>query len=186
MKNKKQFDKFINDLIKKNKIIADIDLQNLFKEMTSEEINLLWYSYFSLKNISETNKKIPEWRTKDQLNYLLDKTRSYEFISKNKDTNDSSKKDRDDLINHIKFHLINIINEEIKSNIAFKNLPILKKISYYVIISRFAVIPFLIIFSILEKYEFCFIMVVICTSIFMLSFILHPIIEIISGFRSKE
>jgi hypothetical protein len=99
MKNKKQFDKFINDLIKKNKIIADIDLQNLFKEMTSEEINLLWYSYFSLKNISETNKKIPEWRTKDQLNYLLDKTRSYEFISKNKDTNDSSKKDRDDLIN---------------------------------------------------------------------------------------
>jgi hypothetical protein len=48
MKNKKQFDKFIIDIIKKNKIIDDIELQNVFKEITVEEINNLWHSYYSL------------------------------------------------------------------------------------------------------------------------------------------
>jgi hypothetical protein len=120
------------------------------------------------------------------LNYLLDKTESYQYISKDNDTNDNIKKDRDDLINHIKFHLITIINEKIKSNIAFKNLPILKKISYYILMSRFAILPFLIIFSILEKFKYCGIIALICFSIFILSFILHPIIEIIIGFRYKE
>lgn len=188
MISKKQLEKFINDIIKENKIIGNLELQNIFKEMTSEEISDLWRSYFSGEAIFETNRKIPEWRTKDQLNYLLDKTESYQFISKNIDTNDNekSKRDREDLINHIKFHLINIINEKVKSNIEFENLPILKKISYYVIISRFAILPFLILFSFFVKNELCFIMGTICASIFLLSFILHPIIEIIIGYRYKK
>lgn len=124
----RQIQKFIGESIKQN--IANVDetkLQNLFDQMTTEEIQKFWLFYSGSKALSTANASVPYWKTKEQKQYFDNELDNYQFYPKEKDGHDKYIIDRNDLISHVKFHLKNIIKQQIKSNQEFKNKPFLEK-----------------------------------------------------------
>ena len=85
MDKTKEIEKFIRSSIKKkSKFVGEIELQNLFDQMTTEEIQKFWFHYSAGKAFSTVNALIPDWETKDQEKCFKHLSSNYQFYPKEK------------------------------------------------------------------------------------------------------
>jgi hypothetical protein len=178
MEKEKEIKKNIENSINLLNEIDGTQLRILLNEMSFEEIKIFWDNYSSSKIYSEANIKIPHWRTKDQERYILGDYDNYRFHPKNE-----FEKNKEEIIEHVLSRLKRIIKQEVDRKLQFKNQPLLKKVQYYLIISRFILFPFLIVFGLLESYAFCTTIAIICFILLVFTYTLHFIIHFIIHFK---
>jgi len=143
MSSKTPIEKFISSSIK-NKV-EDIDegeLDNLLKQMATNELDSFWSNFSSHKAYTDMNRNIPAWQTKTQALELSYLTLKYGYSSKE---NKRNKTYRSGLINHIKSYLVEHIENEIQQENDLKNRSFWEKLPPYYLISTFILIPVAII-----------------------------------------
>ncbi len=187
MDKTKQLEKFIQKSIKrKDEIVDENELLSLFDEMTTNEIIFFWFNYSGDISFSKVIARIPDWRTKERERYLTDLVGYYHYTPKEKDKNGKYILDRNDLINHVKSHLIIIIQSEIIANYNYKNSPLLEKIPYYLIRLPIIIIliPFVSLFFFNNKvWESIY---GVCLFIFLFNLLLYLIVYLIISCRHDQ
>jgi len=192
MNKDRTIEKFISRSIKNgDNQINETELQSLFDQMTIDEISLFWSHYYSFRSLHEASVKVPDWRTREQEKYFLNNLSSYQYYPKEKDSNGKYIIDRDDFINHIKAHIINRINNSIKSNIEFNHKPFLEKLPYYLMIYALLTIPLAIAFyflgSLIFNKQFVeFLTITIISSYGFTGLVIYPIVISIIKRKHKK
>jgi hypothetical protein len=149
MNKEKQIEKFINEAIKGRVLIFDHPkLLILLQQMETREIQIFWIQYSATRSFSQANITFPDWKSKEQEKYLKEGLSSFQYYPKEKDLNGQYTVDKNDLIDHVRKHLENIINQEIVSNEVFRNKAFLEKMPTYILAAVLIMIPFFIISSI--------------------------------------
>jgi hypothetical protein len=179
-RGRKEIEKVIDKALKNLDKLDENNLRSILAEMSYDEISYFWREYSFDRNYSEVNQKIAYWKTRDQEKYIFRDYGNYKFYPKNQ-----TEKDKDEIIEHVVLKIKKNVEEEVERKIQFKNQPFLKKASYYVSITRFIILPFLIIFSIFGKYEFCFYMGITSLIILILAYVFYFLIEIIISIKYK-
>jgi len=110
MDNKHIIEKYVSRSIKTCLIVTDdTELRGLLEEMTTDELNNYWSSYSAGLALNESNR-VPYWKTKEQEQYFMYRSRHYAYIPEEKDVNGKPLIEKDDLINHIVERILTKIN----------------------------------------------------------------------------
>ena len=143
MSGKIPIEKFISSSIK-NKVehINECELDELIKQMPTNELDAFWLNFSSDKAYTDMNRNIPEWQTKTQATELGYSTLKYGYSSKE---SKSSENYRSGLINHVKSHLFEHIKNEIQHENDLKNRTFWERIPPYYLMSTVILIPVAII-----------------------------------------
>ena len=187
MNREKQIERFISESIKQGvPIFDDIRLLNLLQQMETKEVQMFWIHYSASRAFSQANVHVPDWKTKEQEQYFKELSSSLLFYPKEKDTDGKYIIDRNDLIDHVRKHLENIINQDIQSNKAFKRKTFLEKLTTYILASTLIIIPFFIVSSLFSYNPICKVILIACYVMYGLNLLLYPLVTFIIRRRHSK
>jgi hypothetical protein len=180
MNKEKQIEKFISKSIKKgDEVLDELELLNIFNNMTTTEIYSFWSSYSSGKAFSTANTRVDDWKTKEMKIMFNSLSFEYRYYPKEKDVNGKNIIDRIDLIKHVKFHIFKIIKDGIQSNREFKEKSFLERIPFYLLIVTLVVmLPFYLVFSIWDT-KYSHLIIFWCNLYYAAAMILYFLISLI-------
>jgi len=109
-------EKFVRRAIKNSsEQLDESELQELLDLMTTSELQDFWIHFTANRAFSATTS-VPYWKTKQQETILVGEIANYAFYPKEKDASGKYIVVRDELIQHIKAHLIKYINQDKRRN----------------------------------------------------------------------
>lgn len=183
----RQIEIFISRSIKKGTTFeSETELLTLLNSMTTTEISIFWAHYSASKAFREANINVPDWKTKQQTNYFLERSNLYMFYPKEKDSNGQYIIDRKELITHVVGHITSIIDDEIKSKSIFKNKSFLEKMPAYILIFTFLTVPLFMICSIFSFNVICKNIADTCGLLYFINSLLYVLISVIIKYRRKR
>lgn len=112
------------------------EVQSLLEKMTTEEISGFWFRFYSGNAFSETNSRIPYWKTRRQGIYFQMKANIYAFYPKERDEKGKNIIDREELVTHVVSHIANYIQDKIQSNLDSMKGSFLERIPFTLFICR--------------------------------------------------
>ena len=186
MNKERQIERFIHRSVKKGSpFLGETDLRSLLEIMTTDEITMFWFRYSASRAFTETNSNVPDWKTKQQLNYLKATSFGYAFTPKEKDKEGRYIIHKMELVDHVVLHISNIIDEEIMSQIAFKNKSYFEKIPFYTLVSSLLMIPIFFICSFFPNNKYCKGVLVACCILYGINFITYVLVRTILNRRNN-
>ncbi|MCY2929586.1 MAG: hypothetical protein NTV86_08850 [Planctomycetota bacterium] len=103
------------------------ELERLLGDMSTEALQLFW-AHFAADWAYSGTVRVPYWKTRAQERILKDGLVRIAFHPKKMDKNGKGIFAREDLVDHIKTHLIEYIGEERQRREEYKNRPFSRKI----------------------------------------------------------
>jgi hypothetical protein len=184
MNSERIIKKFIDKSVKRGSpFLGASELRALLETMATQEIQIFWGSYSAMKAFSETNTRVPDWKTKESEKYFLEKSRSYSFYPTEKDKEGKYIIERENLISHVVGHISNIIEEEIHANVVFKNKPLIERLPAYSLASTLVMIPISLVCLLLSNYTFFRIAFWACGILYLINIAVYIIAKTIVGKR---
>ena len=192
MNHEKSIEKFISRSIKNGTDpIEEAPFKMILEKMTTDEIHLWWIVYSASLAFSDAHVGNRHWETRKIEKKLEVMVGSYNYLPKEKDKNGKYIVVREDLILHIKEHILGKIKSGIQERIDFRNRSLKAKFQYYLSVLSLLTLPVFMIIDFFPKNKYYIPTLIICSIIFFSYFFLFPITffiikQTIEIFRKKK
>jgi len=142
----KSIEAFVRRAIKADTVVPDMaELQRLLDLMSTSEMQQFWMHFAAGRDFSAASTAVPDWKTEEQEMCFQHEHMSWIFYPKEKDASGKYIIVRHDLQEHIKTHLLRHIQDERRSEQAFRSRPLFDRlharIGFTMVLLAYAAIP---------------------------------------------